>query len=110
MAQSEWIKRLANRVIEILESSGKPISRETYESRAFTEALKKAALEQRIDIFTDNATRIYARNTVKESVKALLRYRNRKQAEARRHRPITDGITAPAKGWLENALPPGDRD
>lgn len=110
MAQSEWIKRLANRVIEILESGGESISRETYENRAFTEALKKAALEQRIDIVTDSAKRIYARNAVKESVKAMLRYRNRKQAETRCHRPITAGIAAPAKGWLENTLPPGDRD
>jgi len=103
----EWIKRLAQRVIEIIESDGKTISRKTYESLAFIDALKQAANEQRKTV-EDNATWIYARNAVKESVKAMLRYRNRQAAK--QHHPITAGITAPAEGWLEQALPPGDRD
>jgi hypothetical protein len=102
---NEWIKRLAKRVTEILESDG-GISRETYESRVFRDALKQAALEQRIDI-TDRAKWIYALDAVKESVRASMRYRNRIRAE---HRPITAGIAAPEQSWLELALPPGDRD
>ena len=89
---------MADRVIEILENRSGSISHEICESRAFTDALKQAAREQQIDIVTDNATWIYANNSVKESVKATLRYRSRKQTGVRRHRPITAGITAPTKG------------
>jgi len=105
---NEWIKKLAKRVTEILESDSGSISRETYESSAFRDAIKQAAREQRVDIVTDRAKWIYASDAVKESVRASMRYRNRIQAET--HRPITAGIVAPEEGWLEQNLPPGDRD
>ena len=107
MAQPEWIKALAKRVIEILESNG-TISRGIYESLAFRNALEQAAREQKMNIITDHAKWVYAFDGVKNSVQATLRYRNRIQAEA--HHPVTAGVTAPKKGWMEHALPPGDRD
>lgn len=97
----EWVRKLATAVIEKLGKRSENIL-PALDSSHFFPALAASAQEQRVDITSDKGRLHFAISEVKRVARDMVR-KNKTTA----NQSIT---SVPTKGWLEHALPPGDRD
>lgn len=97
----EWVRKLATAVIDKLGKRFEDILA-ALDSSHFFPALVASAQEQHVNITSDKGTLRFAISETRRVARDMVR---KNQATA--NRSIT---SVPTKGWLEHALPPGDRD
>lgn len=97
----EWVRKLATAVVEKLGKRFENIL-PALDGSHFFPALAASAQEQHVDITSDKGTLRFAISETRRVARDMVR-----KNQATVHRSVTN---VPTKGWLEHALPPGDRD
>lgn len=99
----EWVRKLATAVVDKLGKRFENIL-PALDGSHFFPALAASAQEQHVDITSDRGRLHFAISEVKRVARDMVR-KNQKSA-----RQSVTAAPAKTKGWLEHALPPGDRN
>ncbi len=103
-----WVKRLAERVADLLGNTEEKVQKELDTSR-YMPALTKAAKEQEIDL-NDNARRGFVARATRKSIKKLIRTKKWQEEQEEKEPSSFIAMNKGSKRYIDHTLPPGDRE